>query len=292
MKDHKHYELAYRAHLNTSFSPDKRAESACKGFDADIAALKEAGVREASVAKYEALWIKWMSAKGRCLSSMITGPANFPVARNEKANNAERRAGDACLDYYNKVIKAAEKAAYYDENPDARPIMDGDSDALERLKKKLESHKKAHETMLAVNKIVRKKPIDEAALVAVLGSEDKARRILEPDCYGDVGFATYALNNNRATISRLQGRIDKLEKRKDQGGKEINVGGVRVLQNSEDMRIQIFFDGKPAPEIISCLKSNAFKWAPSKGAWQRQLTNNAVYSFNNFVLPELKKMEA
>jgi hypothetical protein len=58
------------------------------------------------------------------------------------------------------------------------------------------------------------------------------------------------------------------------------------------MRLQLFFDGKPAQEIIKLLKSNAFKWAPSNMAWQRQLTNNAVYSFNQYVLPALKGIAA
>ena len=70
------------------------------------------------------------------------------------------------------------------------------------------------------------------------------------------------------------------------------MGGMRVLQNSEKMRIQIFFEDKPDEAMRKVLKSNAFKWAPSEGAWQRQLTNNAIYSFKHYVMPELKKMGA
>ena len=40
-------------------------------------------------------------------------------------------------------------------------------------------------------------------------------------------------------------------------------------------RLQIFFPGKPEPDMIARLKSNAFKWSPSRGCWQRQLTGNA-----------------
>ena len=40
------------------------------------------------------------------------------------------------------------------------------------------------------------------------------------------------------------------------------------------MRIQLFFEGKPEPEVRDILKSNGFRWAPSVGAWQRQLNNN------------------
>ncbi|MFC0302733.1 hypothetical protein [Rhizorhabdus histidinilytica] len=57
--------------------------------------------------------------------------------------------------------------------------------------------------------------------------------------------------------------------------KSVEVDGVRVVENTEMDRIQIFFPGKPAPDEIALLKGRAFKWAPSIGAWQRQLTDNA-----------------
>ena len=42
--------------------------------------------------------------------------------------------------------------------------------------------------------------------------------------------------------------------------------------NREDNRLQVFFDGKPDADTRAELKSNGFRWAPSVGAWQRQLT--------------------
>lgn len=292
MQKHKHYDAAYRAHYNTSFSPDKRAEQACAGFDSDIETLRGLGIPEDKIAKYESLWLKWQAAKSRCLSSMITGPANFPTARNEKNNRYERSAGDEAMEYYNKIVNYAKKEAFYAANPNARPVMAGDSDALERLREKLAATIKAQETMVAVNKVVRKKPIDMAALALLLGSEERAQEILKPDCFGGIGFASFSLSNNRAEINRLEGRIKEIENRKAVAPKELNINGVRIVENPEAMRLQIFFEGKPAPDIIALLKSNAFKWAPSVSAWQRQLTNNAIYSCNHFVIPKLKELAA
>ena len=289
MNTHKHYETVRRAHYNTSFSPDKRAESGCKSFDADILELERLGVPEGKIEKYERLWLEWMGAKSRCASTMITGPANFPVARNEKANNSERNKGEKCIDYYNKLVNYAKTEAYYEANPHKRPVMSNDADAIERLQSKLDACSKAQSQMKAANKILRKKPFDMEALVSLMG-EKVANAVIEPNCFGDKGFASFELNNNRAEIRRLEGRINEINNRKDQGDKEYTVNGVKVLQNSEDMRIQLFFDGKPSEDIRKLLKSNAFKWAPSKGAWQRQLTNNAIYSFNHFVLPKLKEL--
>ena len=48
--------------------------------------------------------------------------------------------------------------------------------------------------------------------------------------------------------------------------------------NTADNRLQIFFEDKPDEETRSALKSNGFRWAPSAGAWQRQLNDNAIYA--------------
>ncbi len=285
---HKHYELARRAHYHTSFTPEKRAESFCAGFDADIAALQAAGVPQVKIDRYEALVVRHMQVKSRCLSSMITGPANFPVSKAEKANRAEHTASLAATDYYNRIMKDAKQEAYYAAHPEARPVMSGDSDAIERLQDRLAKLEKAQETMVSVNKIVRKQPIDKAALVALLGSEARADDILKPDCFGGIGFAPYSLTNNRAEINRTKERIAEITKRKATTAKDFTINGVRVFENTEAMRLQIFFEGKPAKEMIALLKSHAFKWSPSNMAWQRQLTNNAVYSFNHWILPALK----
>ena len=55
----------------------------------------------------------------------------------------------------------------------------------------------------------------------------------------------------------------------------------------EDGRYQFVFDGKPADEVRTILKSNGFKWSPSRGAWVRQATANARYSVKR-VMQELQ----
>jgi hypothetical protein len=57
---------------------------------------------------------------------------------------------------------------------------------------------------------------------------------------------------------------------------ETVINGVRVVQNWQEDRLQLFFDGKPESDMIAKLKKNAFKWSPSRGCWQRQNTNNAI----------------
>lgn len=73
---------------------------------------------------------------------------------------------------------------------------------------------------------------------------------------------------------RCQQRVDELKKTKEKGTSEADYGDFKVIENTELMRIQIVFDGKPDEAIRSTLKANGFRWAPSQGAWQRQLTSN------------------
>lgn len=289
---HKHYEMARRAHYNMSFTPEKRAESFCTGFDADIATLTAAGVPQAKIDRYEALAVRHLQVKSRCLSSMITGPANFPVARAEKANRAEHKASLALTAYYDKIMKDAKQEAYYAAHPEARPVMSGDSDAIERLRDRLAKLERAQETMIAVNKITRKTPIDRAAIVALLGTEARADEILTPDWFNQIGFASYSLTNNRAEINRTKERIAEITKRKATTPQELTINGVRVLENTEAMRLQLFFEGKPPAAMIALLKSHAFKWSPSNMAWQRQLTNNCIYAFKQWIKPALETQGA
>jgi hypothetical protein len=59
---------------------------------------------------------------------------------------------------------------------------------------------------------------------------------------------------------------------------EVAFPGGRLVRNVPLDRVQLVFDGRPAPEIINELKSRAFRWSPREGAWQRQLTRNGVWA--------------
>jgi hypothetical protein len=282
LNTHKHYETAKRAYAWTSFNPEKRAERECAYFDEVCAEFAQS---PEVVAKFERLFLLSLAAKSRCASSAITGPSRFPVEKQRRASEREHKISSEMLAYIDRVRKAIKQEAYYKEHPEARPVMSGDSDAIERLQAKLATLQANQEKMVLANKLIRKG--DHAALQALLPAMP-LEEILKPDCFGNVGFASFTLSNNRAAIKQVEGRIAEITNRKATTPKDIMINGVRCLENTEAMRLQLFFDGKPAQEIIKLLKSNGFKWSPSNVAWQRQLTNNAIYSFNHFVLPVLK----
>jgi hypothetical protein len=104
IEQHKYYELAYRAHTGTSFSPEKRAASECAYYDEICEEFRNAG-KDSAIEKFTTLFIKSMSAKSRTFSTMISGPANYPVARQEKLRGYEHNATESLINFVAKVRK-------------------------------------------------------------------------------------------------------------------------------------------------------------------------------------------
>ncbi len=222
-----------------------------------------------------------------CPSVMVSGAGNFPVRKKEKQNQAWEKN----YQFYNEVQGILEKMKnilYGKEQ-----IMSGDQDAIEKLEEKLESLKENQDRMKAANKAIRLKDVEKGnELLRDMGySDEKIKQLREPDFCGRVGYPDFILQNNNANIHRIEKRIKDLRAMKDRGTMEAENQFFKIVENTETMRLQLFFEGKPEPEVREVLKRNGFRWAPSQLAWQRQLTNNAKYALER-VIEKLKEMEA
>ena len=117
------YYKAYRAHLNTSFSPEKRAETYVKEYEeelnTDLQSMPE-GERPEYIQRYTRHLFAWLSAKSNCLSSMITGPARFPVARAEKANRTETNRYNDFREWRDKALKRIRKRIDEAKSPEQK----------------------------------------------------------------------------------------------------------------------------------------------------------------------------
>ena len=91
-------------------------------------------------------------------------------------------------------------------------------------------------------------------------------------------------SGNKAVIHQyLQGLSPAVQERKaaaegtEQNGQTVTINGeeAEVKRDKEAMRLRLIFDGKPEDKTREILKGNGFKWAPSAGAWQRLLNDNA-----------------
>jgi hypothetical protein len=63
----------------------------------------------------------------------------------------------------------------------------------------------------------------------------------------------------------------------DETTEEQFASGVRLVENVEANRLQIFFPEIPSELIRRELKRNGFRWSPTAGAWQRHRSNRATY---------------
>ena len=161
-------------------------------------------------------------------------------------------------------------------------IRADDPDALAKLKDKLASLERNHAEMKAVNAYYHK----NKTLDGCPGLTDEIRHSLEK--YTHLGcIPTYRLSYNLAEIKRVKQRIAALERLAEKRPEGWSFDGGEVVSNTEVNRLQIFFDSKPDETIRSALKKRGFKWAPSMGAWQRLLNNNAIYAANEILMAKL-----
>ena len=114
------------------------------------------------------------------------------------------------------------------------------------------------------------------AKLAEMGfTEEDIAKLREP-VYGRIGFPSYEITNNGANIRRIEARIKELEQRAEMEPEHITTDLYEL--KVEDNRVQFIFDGKPDEDVRNILKSNAFKWSPSRGAWVRQASGNGLYA--------------
>lgn len=222
-----------------------------------------------------------------CPSVMISGAGNFPVKKKERQLAAWER-NHEFYQYVQGILAKIENILY------GREIIKSDDErAIEKLEEKLEDMKKLHEDMKAANKALRLKDKEAGndQLREMGYSEESIEELRKPDYLGMVGYPNFQLSNNNANIHRVEERLKRLKAVKERGSSEQEYKTFKVVENTEAMRYQIIFDGKPDAEIRTLLKSNGFKWAPSQGAWQRQITSNGKWALKK-VVEKLKEMEA
>lgn len=276
-----------------TFSPDRRADMEAGAFAeraAQIRAKAEtlsatpgavpiaAAVIADLVKRHERVTRAYWAAEGRCASSMIVGPARFPVEQNKKRMATSDRRAAEIRQHLAAALRRLERLAWPHGAPGA-PIRADDPDALVKLRAELEDAKRRHAQAVEGNRLTKRK--DWEGLATLLGAAVAA----ETRAYVERNHGLPFFPANRlANVKRIEARIASMEALAAKPSKEFTTAdGVRVVENVEAVRLQLFFDGKPDAATIASLKGAGFRWAPSEGAWQRQLTNNARWAAERIV---------
>lgn len=291
------WNLAVRAFDGTSFSPEKRAAQYIRDYEA---ALNDdlTKIPEDEQTRYIDKFTDWVRTlfdrHSRCLSSMITGSARFPTHRNEKANNSYDSAVNEFGEWRERVQKAIARRI-----EDAKPAEQKIAEEWGRLKRSIYS---SASTIKGINEGTERGCNKALFVNSIYGKvETYAKR-------GDVEIVEQAIEfvrqlNEQTSVITERHKFFKLldeakaireaqEVKANREDAELLLEGVRVVKNFSEDRLQLIFDGKPAPNVISNLKHNGFRWSPRFGAWQRQLTDNAYYGASRVIPVTVEQLRA
>lgn len=211
-------------------------------------------------------------------------PFGQPILVGHHSEGRDRNLRGRIHNTYGKAFALQDKAKHYEQKA-ARVgtggISSDDPSALEKLRSELDGLQRSQELMKAANKAIRANRTTEtqtAALVALGFTHSQAVEAIKPDFAGRVGFPSYALSNNTASIRRIAARIAELEQRRQRANVERAGNGYTYREDPDENRVLFSFPGKPDESTRALLKSHAFKWSPSRGAWVRQLNNAGLWA--------------
>jgi len=247
----------------------------------EIAERQKAKVDPRYYAKIDALLNKYIyrlaknmnkhfSIESRVPSILIAGGARFPVHKKEKQNLARKNNYDEWQDIQ-KLLDQIRSTGM-------GGISSDDPQAIEKLQSKIDKLEKLHTIMKDINAYYRKnKTLEGYSNITPKIAEDIKMYM----SFGDKPYPTWALANNNAEIRRLKKRISDLTQRDETTYEGWNFNGGKVEMNKQENRLQVFFEEKPDEDIRTILKKNGFHWSPKAKAWQRQLTDKAIYAAKN-----------
>lgn len=280
------WELAVRAFNATSFDPEERGAQMIREFETELqSVLKSLSTDEDKaiyIVKYKDYLRELLVKHSRILSPMITGPARFPTARNEKAIYSYNKTLTEFKYWRERARKAILKKQELSKTPEQRA-----DDEWMKVKKDIID---TAETVMAIDQgtyhgtrsLFVSNLYNRMVTVAKQRKKDIVLKAF--DLVRDI-----ATKNNSKPLFTARHKFWKLielseqvttriEERRSKGQQKLPFDGGEIIKNFEEDRLQIIFDSKPSYDKIKELKQNGFRWSPRFGAWQRQLSLNSYYS--------------
>ena len=210
-------------------------------------------------------------------------PPGQPMLPDHYSYKSDKRYRDRIDTKMRQSISADEKADYYEGKARAaannRAISSDDPDAVQKLQEKLTALEKLQAKMKTTNAYYRKHQTCRGC--EGITDEEAARldqRVKAGYSWETAPYPAYALSNNNQEIHRIKKRLETLTQNREVGFQGWEFDGGKVVANDDKNRLQIFFDEIPPAEVREALKGHGFRWARSEGAWQRQLSSNAIYA--------------
>ena len=207
----------------------------------------------------------------RVPSILIAGGSNFPVRQKEKQN----RAADTNMAEWRQIQGLLDKI----RGTGRGGISADDPEAVQKLKSKLAGLEQEQERMKAVNAYYRKHKTLDGCPQLTPDEVERRKAAMARSWRADPHpYESYLLTNNNANIRQTKKRIEELSAKKEVEFEGWSFEGGEVKMDLQANRLQVFFHEKPDRDTCSAMRHGGFRWAPSVGAWQRQLTDNAIYA--------------
>lgn len=292
------FDFARRAYSWLSFDPDKRAHADRAEYVQDVNGLHSAmlakcktddqrAILAVEIERYRVGYLKRrmaiLSTRSRIASPMVTGPANFPVARNRKRMDVEHKRLNEFLDWSKRARAAIERAILDARTPETKTDdrwaalhrdFEGSLDIIDGIDRK-DPEWRGWTRSSFVNSIVGKVErlaqagevdlVDRSLdLVRAYNAEHKKPAISARHKFWAFGELAESSAAQRGATSEPETIHD--------------ADGIQIIRNPALDRVQIVFPGKPDPAMRDRLKSEGWNWSPREMAWQRKATNAAIYS--------------
>lgn len=159
-------------------------------------------------------------------------------------------------------------------------ISSDDPEALDALGAKLAELEASRERMKRANAAWRRGRGDATASVAAMreaGFDDVliargVRNLQLMPCW----TVPFQVTTVGAEIRRVAARIAEIDARAAAPERApIEGAGFRIEEDRGDNRLRFHFETRPSREVCARMRYHGFRWSPTAGAWQRQLTEAA-----------------
>ena len=215
-------------------------------------------------------------------------PFGQPILVGHHSERSDRAYRKRIDNVHQQAMSEYEKAKYYENKAKGvgtAGISGFDPEAVKKLEGKVETLQRGNERCDKALEML-KKGDREGAINSLNARESTLRYLRMQDDRTVERILKDSKTGNNAEIRRIKDRIKDL-KMNQYKQESINSSESKkdnpLIHNDlynfklDDGRYQFEFDGKPEEEVRTILKSNGFKWSPSRGAWVRQATGNGQY---------------
>ena len=209
-------------------------------------------------------------------------PPGQPVLVGHHSEKSDRNYRKRIYRKFDSAFREAAKAKYYDRRAEiienSTAISSDDPEAIQKLEGKLKDLTESHEFMKKANVFIRKN--DQAGFLALPRSSQALWDEVSTDRFG---YKSFNLSNSSQNISSVKKRIEFLRKNEKRVHAEIEIKGVRLIENVEANRVQLIFPARLSKEQYKQIRHFGFIYCKSENAFQRKLDNYAVTRAKDFV---------